>query len=104
LENRTDRKRGGWVLTFLGELMNEMLVEINQFKMELKTLIWSIRKRNETRILEKIYARRHELLIWKSLLIPIKELKMGIEEANFDELNISEIFTCTCRRIERAFY
>ncbi|MCQ6282750.1 magnesium transporter CorA family protein [Bacillus sp. EB600] len=99
---QTENAVDGFLL-LLGELMNEMLVEIDQFEAELKKLIWSIRKRNETSILEKIYTRRHELLIWKSLLIPIKELKMGIEEADFKEISMSELFTCTCRRIERAF-
>ena len=89
-------------LIFLGELMNEMLFEIDQFEDALKTLIWSVRKRNETSILEKVYKQRHELLIWKSLLIPIKELKMGIEEVNLNEVSTEDIFTCTCKRIERA--
>jgi magnesium transporter len=98
---QTENAVDGFLL-ILGELMNEMLIEIDQFEAELKKLIWSIRKRNETSILEKIYTRRHELLIWKSLLIPFKELKMGIEEADFKEISMSEIFICTCRRIERA--
>ncbi|MGG1679207.1 magnesium transporter CorA family protein [Neobacillus sp. NRS-1170] len=99
--NRTENAVDGF-LFFLGELMNEMLVEIDQFEDALKTLIWSIRKRNETGILEKVYARRHELLIWKSLLIPIKEVRMAIEEANFEDTSNGEIFTRTCRRIDRA--
>jgi magnesium transporter len=89
-------------LIFLGELMNEMLYEIDQFEAELKTLIWSVRKRNETSLLEKIYTRRHELLVWKNLLIPIKELKMGIEEINLNEVSEGDIFKTTCKRIERA--
>ncbi|HEY2421664.1 MAG TPA: magnesium transporter CorA family protein [Neobacillus sp.] len=99
--NQTENAVDGFLI-FLGELMNEMLFEIDQFEDALKTLIWSVRKRNETIILEKIYTRRHELLVWKSLLIPIKELKMGIEEANFNEVCSGDIFTRTLRRIERA--
>jgi magnesium transporter len=89
-------------LIFLGELMNEMLYEIDQFEAALKTLIWSVRKRNETSLLEIIYTRRHELLVWKNLLIPIKELKMGIEELNLNEVSTGDIFKTTCKRIERA--
>lgn len=81
--------------------MNEMLYEIDQFEEELKTLIWSIRKRNGTSILEKIYMRRHELLVWKSLLIPINELKIGIEEIELNEVSRKEIFTLLVKRIER---
>jgi magnesium transporter len=89
-------------LIFIGELMNEMLYEIDQFEDALKTLIWSVRNRNKTSILEDVYTRRHELLVWKSLLIPINELKMGIEEINLNEVSRGDIFTCTCKRIKRA--
>jgi len=99
---RTENAVDGFLL-FLGELMNEMLVEIDQFEETLKTLIWSMRKRNETGILERVYTSRHELLVWKNLLIPINEVKMAIEEINLHGSDSEEIFVCTCRRIERAF-
>jgi magnesium transporter len=99
--NQTENAVDGFLL-FIGELMNERLVEIDQFESKLKTLVWSIRKRNEISILEKVYSSRHQLLIWKSLFIPIKELKMAIEEADFEGVSGGQIFTCTCRRIERA--
>ncbi|MDQ1143596.1 magnesium transporter [Bacillus sp. SORGH_AS 510] len=89
-------------MLFIAEWINEMLVEIDQFEEDLKTLIWSIRKRNETGILELVYMRRHELLVWKSLLIPVKELKMAIEEVNLHEGSEGKIFPMTCKRIERA--
>jgi Mg2+ and Co2+ transporter CorA len=101
LISRTKNPVDGFLI-FLGELMNEMLYEIDQFEAALKTLIWSVRKRNETSLLEKIYTRRHELLVWKNLLIPIKELKMGIEEINLNEVSTGDIFKATCKRIERA--
>jgi magnesium transporter len=99
--DRTENAVDGFLL-FLGELMNEMLARIDEFEEALKTLIWRLRKRNETETLELVYKRRHELLIWKNLLIPINEVKMAIEEINFDGINKGDIFTCTCKRIERA--
>ncbi|WP_313800115.1 magnesium transporter CorA family protein [Cytobacillus sp.] len=89
-------------LLIIGELMNEMLMEIDQFEEALKQLIWSVRKRNGTGILDQVFKCRHELLIWKSLLIPINELKMAIDEINFQDNHKREIFSCTCKRIERA--
>ncbi|EKN66549.1 Mg2 transporter protein CorA family protein [Neobacillus bataviensis LMG 21833] len=89
-------------LLLLGELMNEMLVEIDQFEKALKTLIWSVRKRNETGILELVYTRRHELLVCKNLLIPINEVQMAIEEVNLHGGGSEEIFFSTGKRIERA--
>ncbi|WML41622.1 magnesium transporter CorA family protein [Neobacillus sp. OS1-2] len=89
-------------LLLLGELMNEMLVEIDQFEKALKTLIWSVRKRNETGILELVYKRRHELLVCKNLLIPINEVQMAIEEINLHGDGSEEIFFATGKRMERA--
>jgi magnesium transporter len=99
--DRTENAVDGFSL-ILGELMNEMLVKIDQFEEALKTLIWSVRKKNEVGILELVFKRRHELLIWKNLLIPINEIKIVIEEINFQGSNEGDIFSCTCKRIERA--
>ncbi len=99
--DRTDNAVDGFLL-FLGELLNEMLAEIDQFEEALKNLIWSVRKRNETGILELVYLRRHELLVWKNLLIPINEVKMAIDEINFPGICEGEVFAYTSKRIERA--
>jgi magnesium transporter len=101
LIDRTENAVEGFLL-FLGALLNDMLDEIDQFEEALNTLIWSIRKRNETGILELVYKRRHELLLWKNLLIPIKELKMAIEETNFHGISKGGIFECICKRIGRT--
>ena len=98
---RTNNAVEGFLL-FLGELMNDMLVEIDRFEETLKTLIWNVRKRNEIGILELVYTRRHELLICKNLLIPINEVKMAIDEINFPQIRDGDFFSCTCKRIERA--
>jgi len=90
-------------LMILGELMNEMLYGIDQFEEKLNELIWNVSKKNKTSILDKIYMRRHELLLWKNLFIPLKELKMGIEEIYLDnEINNKIIFNRTGKRIDRA--
>lgn len=89
-------------LIILGEIINEMLFGIDQFENELKKMIWSFHKDNKASILDEIYERRHELLVWKNLLIPVKELKMGIEELYLDDISEGIIFNRTCKRIERA--
>ncbi|WP_419955027.1 magnesium transporter CorA family protein [Neobacillus niacini] len=89
-------------LFLLGELVNDLLVEIDQFEESLYKLMWGVKKRNEMRILEHIFHQRHELLICNNLLIPIHELKMAIDETNFPNVNDGEIFTRTCKRIDRA--
>jgi Mg2+ and Co2+ transporter CorA len=101
LIDRTDNAVDGF-LVFLGVLLNDMLVEIDEFEEALNKLIWRIRKRNEIGILDRVYHLRHELLLWKNLLIPIKELIMAIEESNFQEINKGEIFDTTGKRMERT--
>ena len=101
LIDRTDNAVDGF-LVFLGVLLNDMLVEIDQFEEALSKLIWKIRKRNETGILDRVYHLRHELLLWKNLLIPIKELIMAIEETNFQGINKGEFFDSTGKRMERT--
>ncbi len=101
LIDRSENAIDGFLL-ILGELMNEMLYGIDQFEGKLSKLIWNVSKKNKTSILDKIYKRRHELLIWKNLLIPVKELKMGIEEVYLNKINKGIIFNRTCKRIDRA--
>jgi magnesium transporter len=101
LIDRTENAVDGF-LFFLGALLNDMLVEIDQFEEALNQLIWSIRKRNETGILDRVYKLRHELLLWKNLLIPIKELIMAIEETHVHGINKGEIFDSIGKRMERT--
>jgi magnesium transporter len=89
-------------LFLLGELVNDLLAEIDQFEESLYKLMWGVKKRNEMRILEHVFHQRHELLVCKNLLIPVQELKMAIDETDFPNVNKGEIFTRTCKRIERA--
>jgi magnesium transporter len=89
-------------LFLLGELVNDLLGEIDQFEESLYKLMWGVKKRNEMRILEHVFHQRHELLVCKNLLIPIQELKMAIDETNFPAVNDGEIFIRTCKRIDRA--
>lgn len=99
--NQTENAVEGF-LFLLGELVNDLLVEIDQFEESLHELIWGVRKKNDMQILEHVFCQRHELLVCKNLLIPIQELKMAIEETDFPHVKTSDIFTMTCRRIDRA--
>ncbi|MEH7253046.1 magnesium transporter CorA family protein [Neobacillus niacini] len=99
--NMTDNAVDGF-LFLLGELVNDLLVEIDQFEESLHRLMWGVKKKNEMRILEHVFEQRHELMVCKNLLIPIQELKMAIEETDFPQVNNGEIFSRTCKRIDRA--
>jgi magnesium transporter len=99
--NKTENAVDGF-LFLLGELVNDLLGEIDQFEESLHKLMWGVKNRNEMQILEHIFAQRHELMVCKNLLIPFQELKMAIEEINFPVVKTSEIFVRTCKRIDRA--
>jgi magnesium transporter len=99
--NQMDNAVDGF-LFLLGELVNDLLVEIDQFEESLHRLMWGVKKRNELRTLEHVFEQRHELLVCTNLLIPIQELKMAIEETDFPEVNNGGIFTRTSKRIDRA--
>lgn len=99
--NKTENAVDGF-LFLLGELVNDLLVEIDQFEESLHKLMWGVKKRNRMRILEHVFTQRHELLVCKNLLIPIQELRMAIEESDFPTVNNGEVFTRTCKRIDRA--
>ncbi|QGQ45170.1 Mg2+ transporter protein, CorA-like protein [Metabacillus sediminilitoris] len=91
-------------LLIIRELLREYLCRIDEFEGELRELIWDIHEKNNTNILERIYKRRHELLVWNNLLIPIKELVMAIDEVYFDELESNKLFTRTQKRLKRTLY
>ncbi|KKI94149.1 hypothetical protein WQ54_01020 [Bacillus sp. SA1-12] len=100
---KADKPIDGFLFILL-ELLAEYLIKIDDFENELRKLIWEIHKKNKTSILEDIYKRRHDLLVWSNLLIPLKELIMGIEEACLDVLHENKNYTLTAKRIKRALY
>ncbi|WP_018662164.1 magnesium transporter CorA family protein [Heyndrickxia acidiproducens] len=70
----------------LGALTNNYLKKIDDFEIKLNDLIWEIQKRNNIHTLDKIYERRHELLICRNLMIPIQEIMLGLEEGFGEEI------------------
>jgi magnesium transporter len=86
----------------IGEIMAHFLIEIDTFEVKLRDLLWGIKERNNTSILDRAANTDHELLIWKNLIIPMTEIRMAVEEAFGDEVMEGRQFKRTKRRIERA--
>ncbi|GLB59978.1 magnesium transporter CorA family protein [Cytobacillus sp. NCCP-133] len=86
----------------LGEVLSESITKIDKFELRLNDLLWKVKKKNSIEILEEIYQLRHELLVWKNLIIPVKEIKLGIEEAFGEGVSKEIEFKRTCKRIERG--
>lgn len=64
----------------IGAIVNNYLDKIDEFEIKLNELIWEIQKRNNIDMLDKIYERRHELLVCRNLMIPVKEILYGMQE------------------------
>ncbi|WP_071461088.1 magnesium transporter CorA family protein [Bacillus massilinigeriensis] len=86
----------------IGEILNDYLNRIDLFEDRLHDLLWKVKKQNNLKILERIYDNRHELLIWKNLMIPITELKFAMEEAFGDEIKEGPEFKRATRRMTRG--
>ncbi|WP_046181005.1 magnesium transporter CorA family protein [Domibacillus tundrae] len=89
-------------LVLIGEIMTHFLMEIDKFEVKLRDLLWEIKERNNTSILDRAANTDHELLIWKNLIIPMMETRMAVEEAFGDEVMEGKQYKRTKRRIERS--
>ncbi|OLN21571.1 hypothetical protein BTO30_13875 [Domibacillus antri] len=89
-------------LVLLGEIMSHFLMEIDKFEIRLRDLLWDIKERNNTKILDRTANADHELLIWKNLIIPMMEIRMAVGEAFGDEAMEGTQYKRTKRRITRA--
>lgn len=86
----------------LGEILSYSIKKIDQFEIRLNDLLWKVKKKNSIKRLEEIYKLRHELLVWKNLMIPIRELEIGIDEAFGSEDSTLPEYKRVCKRIKRA--
>ncbi|MEH7884077.1 magnesium transporter CorA family protein [Bacillus sp. JJ1609] len=85
----------------LGEILLNYLKKIDEYEEQLHDLLWRMKEQNNLELLERVYENRHELLIWRNLLIPITELKYIVEEAYGSDINKLSEFSRVATRIER---
>jgi len=85
----------------LGEILLNYLKRIDEYEEQLHDLLWKMKEQNNLELLERVYENRHELLIWRNLLIPITELKYIAEEAYGNDINKMSEFSRVATRIER---
>jgi Mg2+ and Co2+ transporter CorA len=101
MENAANAIEGFSVL--LGEVMTSSLIKIDPFEVKLKNLLWKMKEENSTEILEEIYQCRHELLVLKHLMIPIREIKIALEEAFAEKIADKPYYQRICLKVERGF-
>lgn len=86
----------------LGEILSSYLLRIDEYEERLHELLWKMKEHNNLEILEEIYENRHELLIWKNLLVPVTELKFIAEEAYGKDIHEMTEFSRVVTRVDRA--
>ncbi|MBM7650115.1 Mg2+ and Co2+ transporter CorA [Bacillus ectoiniformans] len=89
-------------LTLIGEIVTHILQKIDCFESRLRDLLWNIKEKNNTDLLDQIVQTRHELLIWKNLTTPALEVRMGVIEAFGEEVREAYYYKQTFHRVERA--
>ncbi|AIY04275.1 Magnesium and cobalt transport protein CorA [Planococcus sp. PAMC 21323] len=90
------------MMIILGEMVASILHKIDRFEERLHDLLWAIKEHNNKKTLGEIETIRHEILLWKHLIMGFQEIKMAIEET-FGKDVIDQIeYRRTATRIERC--
>ncbi|MBG9543847.1 Mg2+ transporter protein, CorA-like protein [Cytobacillus firmus] len=87
----------------LGEILSDNIKKIDKFEVRLNDLLWKIKDKNNINRLEEIYELRHQILVWKNIMIPVKEIRLGVEETFGEGVTEGTEFKRTCKRIERGY-
>ncbi|WP_445489906.1 magnesium transporter CorA family protein [Niallia sp. 03133] len=89
-------------MIILGSIMTEILYRIDGYEERLDELIWNIKENNSIKTLEKVYQSRHEILIWKNVMMPFLELKIALVEAFSEDVLNGKEFKRIGKRIKRG--
>lgn len=90
------------LLVILNEIISSFLIQIGHFEQRINDLLWEVKAKNGKAILEKIADCRHELLVWKNLAVPVREIIIALEEAFGEEIKDSIQFKRTELRLQRT--
>lgn len=89
-------------MILLSEIIYSFNKDIDQFENRMHQLLWLMKEKNDENILDQIVENRHEILVWKNLIIPIAELKDAIKEVFGDALTEGPFYVQAARRITRC--
>ncbi len=90
------------MMVVIGEIVASTLHKIDSFEERLHDLLWAIKEKNNKKTLADIENIRHEILLWKHLIMGFQEIKMAIEET-FGGRVIKEVeYQRTATRIARC--
>lgn len=90
------------MMIILGEMVASILHKIDSFEERLHDLLWAIKEKNNRKTLEEIENVRHEILLWKHLIMGFHEIKMAIEETFGKRVTEEVQYQRTAVRIARC--
>lgn len=90
------------MMVLLGDMVSSILHKIDKFEEQLRNLLWEIREKNNRQTLSQIELLRHQILLWKNLIMGFKEIKMAIHETFGKEVENGLEYYRTAARIDRC--
>lgn len=90
------------MMIILGDMASSILHKIDGFEEQLRNLLWEIREKNDRTTLNKIEILRHQILLWKNLMLGFQEIKMAIPETFGKEVEEGVEYYRTAARIDRC--
>lgn len=90
------------LMILLGGMVGSVLHKIDGFEERLHQLLWNIKERNNRKTLEAIEEVRHEILLWKHLIMGFREIGMAVEETFGEAVNSQREYSRTAKRIDRC--
>lgn len=89
------------LMILLGAMTGSLLHKIDGFEERLRNLLWQIRVENNKETLVQIENIRHEILLWKNVILGFIEMKMVMPETFGREILDGPEYYRTAARIDR---
>lgn len=90
------------MMILLGGMVGSVLHKIDGFEERLHQLLWNIKEHNNRKTLESIEEVRHEILLWKHLIMGFREISMAVEETFGEDVHEGREYKRTAKRIDRC--
>ncbi|WP_033542115.1 magnesium transporter CorA family protein [Planococcus sp. CAU13] len=89
------------LMILLGAMTGSLLHKIDVFEERLHQLLWEIKEKNNRNTLAEIENVRHEILLWKNVILGFIEMKMVMPETFGKEILENPEYYRTSSRISR---
>lgn len=90
------------IMILLGDMVSSILHKIDLFEERLRTLLWAIKEENDKKIFDEIVEVRHEVLMWKNMVLGFREIRMALAETFGERVTEELEYKRTSTRIDRC--